>query len=399
VSTIPAALGHPLPAFPVWQTEPREIDRIVFDVVIVGGGVIGLAVAREAALARRRVCLLERGETGAEATGASAGMLAAQLEAHEAGPLLALSLRSRALYPEFVSRLEAESGLSVDLRREGAIVVALGEVERDELWRRAKEQHRLGLEVETLSRDEVRRLEPPVCGEATGGIRLPHEHTLDPRLLAAALRRAAERAGAEIRTGAEATEFLADDGVVRGVRIAPGDEVPAREVVVAAGAWSGALAGPGIAAPPSEAVRGQMLCFTAPGLLRHVVASEEVYLVPRSDGRVLAGATMERVGFDRRVTGAGLARLSTAALRLVPALADAAFHSAWAGLRPAAPDGLPVIGRAAPGLLYACGHLRNGIVLAPITAVMVGRLLRGGSLDAEAAPFDPKRFTPAAPPP
>ncbi|HET8947573.1 MAG TPA: FAD-dependent oxidoreductase, partial [Candidatus Polarisedimenticolia bacterium] len=165
-----------------------------------------------------------------------------------------------------------------------------------------------------------------------------------------------------------------------------------REVVVAAGAWSGALAAPRLAAPPSEPVRGQMLCFLAPGLIHHVVASGEVYLVPRSDGRVLAGATMEKAGFDRRVTGAGLARLAAASLRLVPALADAAFHSAWAGLRPAAPDGLPVIGRAGPGLLYACGHLRNGIVLAPITAVMVGRLLRGGSPDPEAAPFDPGRF-------
>ena len=363
-----------------------------FDVIVVGGGVIGLAIAREAARAGMSVCLLERGETGGEATGASAGMLAAQFEAHEAGPLLSLSLQSRALYPDFVRDVEAESGLSIDLRREGAIVVALDEAERNELDRLAKAQHRLGLEVESLSRDDVRRREPAASREVTGGIRLPHEHTLDPRLLAAALRRAAERAGAEIRTGAEVSALLARDGVVRGVRLAPGLEVRAREVVVAAGAWSGSFALPGIAAPPSEPVRGQMLCFLAPDLIRHVVASGEIYLVPRSDGRVLAGATMEKAGFERRVTGAGLARLTAAALRLVPALADAAFHSAWAGLRPGAPDGLPAIGRAAEGLVYACGHLRNGIVLAPITAVMVGRLLGGGSLDTAAAPFDPKRF-------
>ncbi|HYV17611.1 MAG TPA: glycine oxidase ThiO [Verrucomicrobiae bacterium] len=366
--------------------------RSAFDVVVVGGGVIGLGIAREGARAGMSVCLLERGETGGEATGASAGMLAAQLEAHEAAPLRSLALRSRELYPDFVRQVEAEADLSVDLRREGAVVVALDEAGRSELGRQAKDQHRLGLEVETLSREELLRLEPAVCREAIGGIRLPHEHTLDPRLLAAALRRAAERAGAEIRTGAEVAELLAEHGVVRGVRTADGHEVRAREVVVAAGAWSGALAVPGMTAPPSEPVRGQMLCFLAPGLLRHVVASEDIYLVPRSDGRVLAGATMEKAGFDRRVTGAGLARLSAAALRLVPALADAVFHSAWAGLRPAAPDGLPAIGRAAPGLVYACGHLRNGIVLAPITAVMVGRLLGGGSLDSAAAPFDPKRF-------
>ena len=193
----------------------------------------------------------------------------------------------------------------------------------------------------------------------------------------------------------EVTGLVVDDGVVCGARTAAGDEVRAREIVVAAGAWSGAFAAPGFPAPPSEPVRGQMICFTAPGLVRHVVASEQVYLVPRSDGRVLAGATMERAGFDRRVTGAGLARLSAAALRLLPGLAEAAFHSAWAGLRPAAPDGLPVIGRAAPGLVYACGHLRNGILLAPITAVMAGRLLRGESLEADAAPFDPRRFASA----
>ncbi|HET8946653.1 MAG TPA: FAD-dependent oxidoreductase, partial [Candidatus Polarisedimenticolia bacterium] len=209
-----------------------------FDVIVVGGGVIGLAIAREAARSGMSVCLLERGETGGEATGASAGMLAAQLEAHEAGPLLALSLRSRALYGEFVRQVEAESGLPVDLRREGAVVVALDETGRDALWRQAKDQHRLGLDVETLSRDDVRRLEPAVCGEATGGIRLPHEHTVDPRLLAAALRGAAERAGAEIRTGVEAAALVSGEGVVRAVRTTAGDEVRAREVVVAAGAWS-----------------------------------------------------------------------------------------------------------------------------------------------------------------
>jgi glycine oxidase len=364
----------------------------MFDVVVAGGGVIGLAIAREAARSGLRVVLLERGETGGEATGASAGMLAAQFEAHEAGPLLALSLKSRALYPEFVRGLEADAGMRVDLRREGALVVGLDEAGRRTLAQTAEAQRRMGLDVETLGADGIRRLEPAIAERATGGLLLPHEHTVDPRLLAAALRRAAEKAGAEIRTGAEVTGLVAERGAVRGVRVSGSADLAAREVVVAAGAWAGRLGAAGFVSPPSEPVRGQMLCFSAPDLIRHVVASEEVYLVPRSDGRLLAGSTMEHVGFDRSVTAEGILRIAAAALRLVPRLAAAPFHSAWAGLRPAAPDGLPVIGRAGPGLLYACGHLRNGIVLTPITALRIAQLLRGEHPDEDFAPFDPKRF-------
>ena len=362
------------------------------DVLIVGGGVIGLAVAREAARSGLSVRLLERGAPGGEATGASAGMLAAQLETHEPGPLLALALASRALYPAFLRALERETGESVDLRREGALVVALDEAEREAMARSASAQRRMGLDVKTLDAVEIRALEPAVSAEIRGGMHLPHEHTVDPRRLAETLRRAAEAAGAEIRAGCEAAGVIMERGTARGVRLAGGTDQRAREVVVAAGAWAGALEAEGIVVPPSEPVRGQMLCFAAPGLVRHVVASEEVYLVPRSDGRLLAGSTMERAGYDRSVTAAGLARIAAAAIRLVPGLGAAAFHSAWAGLRPGAPDGLPVLGRAAPGLLYACGHLRNGIVLTPITAAIIGRLLREEAPGVDLTPFDPGRF-------
>ena len=369
------------------------MERAV-DVLIVGGGVIGLAIAREAARSGMSVRLLERGETGGEATGASAGMLAAQLEAHEPGPLLSLSLESRTLYPAFLRALESETGESVDLRREGGLVIALDEAAREAIARSASAQRRMGLDVKTLDAVEVRALEPLVSGDTRGGMHLPHEHTVDPRRLAEALRRAAEAAGAEICTGAEATAILMERKTARGVRLADGRDQRAREVVVAAGAWAGALQAEGIAVPPSEPVRGQMLCFAAPGIVRHVVASEEVYLVPRSDGRLLAGSTMERAGYDRSVTASGMAGIAAAAIRLVPRLGHAAFHSAWAGLRPGAPDGLPVLGRAAPGLLYACGHLRNGIVLTPITAAIVGRLLRGEAAGFDLTPYDPLRFGP-----
>ena len=364
------------------------------DVLIVGGGVIGLAIAREVARSGMSVRLLERGATGGEATGASAGMLAAQLEAHEPGPLLSLSLASRALYPDFLRALQGETGETVDLRREGALVVALDEAEREALARSASAQRRMGLDVKTLDAVEIRELEPLVSGDAHGGMHLPHEHTVDPRRLVEVLRRAAEAAGAEVRAGVEATCILMERGTARGARAADGTEHRARETVVAAGAWAGALPAEGIPVPPSEPVRGQMLCFAAPGIVRHVVASEEVYLVPRSDGRLLAGSTMERAGFDRSVTAEGMARIAAAAIRLVPRLAAAAFHSAWAGLRPGTPDGLPVLGRAAPGLLYACGHLRNGIVLTPLTAAIVARILRGEAPGTDLSPFDPRRFGP-----
>jgi len=215
------------------------------DVVVVGGGVIGLAIAWEAARGGMKVTLLERGETGHEATGASAGMLAAQLEAHEPGPLLTLSLRSRALYPGFLRDLEADSGMSVDLRREGALVAALDDAGWETLARTAEAQRRMGLDVETLTAQEIREREPAIAERATGGMLLPHEHTVDPRLLAAALRRAAEQSGADIRPGSDVTGLVAEAGCVRGVRVPGSPDVAAREVVVAAGAWAGSLGAPG----------------------------------------------------------------------------------------------------------------------------------------------------------
>jgi glycine oxidase len=200
----------------------------------------------------------------------------------------------------------------------------------------------------------------------------------------------------DIKARTEVAALTVAEGRVTGVLSADGAAHPAGAVVVAAGAWSGTLAGPGLAPPPSEPVRGQIVAFAAPGLIRHVLHGGTCYLVPRSDGRVLAGSTMERAGFDRRVTAEGLAHLATAALALVPGLAPAAFHRAWAGLRPAAPDSLPIIGPAAvPGLHYACGHLRNGIVLAPLTARAIVGMLRGEGAVVDGidlGPFSPLRF-------
>jgi len=366
------------------------------DVLVVGAGVIGLAIAREAARAGMSVRLFDRGEPGGEASGASAGILAAQLEAHEPGPMLPPALASRALYPALVAALRNESGLDVDLRRDGALVVARGAAMADELERAFHFQRAQGLAVERLDAAALRRAEPALTETALFGLRLPDEASLDPALLVRALRLAVERAGVDIAARTEVAALRVAGGRVTGVVSTDGAAHPAGAVVVAAGAWSGALAGPGIAPPPSEPVRGQIVAFAAPGLIRHVLHDGARYLVPRSDGRVLAGSTMERAGFDRRVTAEGLAHLAAAALALVPGLATAAFHSTWAGLRPAAPDGLPIIGPAAvPGLLYATGHLRNGIVLAPLTArAIVGMLREEGAVvdGVDLGPFSPLRF-------
>jgi glycine oxidase len=370
------------------------VDRAI-DVLVVGGGVIGLAVAREAARAGLSVRLLERGEPGGEASGASAGILSAQLEAHHPGPILPLALASRALYPPLVAALKDETGIDVDLRREGALLVARGAAAALELEHTFAFQRGRGLPVERLDAGALRRAEPALTGTAILGLHLPDEASLDPVALVRALRHAAEGAGADIRAHVEVAALCAAGGRVTGAVASDGTTHPAGFVVVAAGAWAGAIAGPGLAPVPSEPVRGQIVAFEAPGLIRHVLHGGSCYLVPRSDGRVLAGSTMEHAGFDRRVTAEGLAHLATAALALVPGLGEASFHRAWAGLRPAAPDGLPVIGPAAGGLLYACGHLRNGIVLTPLTARAIVGMVRGEGVVVEGidlAPFSPMRF-------
>jgi glycine oxidase len=364
------------------------------DVLVVGGGVIGLAIAREAARSGLSVLLLERGETGCEASGASAGMLAAQLEGHDEGPLARLCLDSRALFPAFLDAVETESGIGVDRRTEGAIEVARGDAAAMELERSCRRQRERGLPVELLDAAALRRAEPALRDDACLGLLLPLEHTLDPPALLRALRVAAERTSVRILTSVEVTRVTTANGRVSGVATAGGAKHAAAQVVIAAGAWSGSIVVDGWTMPRSEPVRGQIVCYRAADLLRHVVATDDCYLVPRGDGRILVGSTMERAGFDRRVTAQGVETLGAAAIALVPALAGAALHGAWAGLRPGSDDGLPLLGPGGPeGLLHAWGHLRNGIVLTPLTARVIAGLLRGEAAGPDLKPFDPRRFS------
>jgi glycine oxidase len=359
------------------------------DVLIVGGGIIGLAIAREAALAGLSVRLFEPGEPGGEASGAAAGMLGAQLEAEHHDPFTDLGLASRKLYDEFIASIREESGVDPNHRTQGTLVVACSPDEEEMLERRFTFQREARLEVERLDRTAMLQHEPGIGRSFGGGLMLPHDTSIEPPLFMRGLRLAAVRAGVDIRCGAPVSRLLSKNRRVVGAEVA-GEVWVSGTVVMAAGAWSGAIEGEAITPPPTSPVKGQIVCLEAePATLRHLLWTTGLYLVPRGDGRIVIGSTSERIGFDRSVTAGALSSLIDRAVALIPAFSGAAFHSAWAGLRPAVPDGLPVIG---PGAV-ACGHFRHGILLAPITARIVVRLLRGENPEFDLAPFDPRRFT------
>ena len=382
------------------------------DVAVAGGGLIGLAAARELARRGARVTLIEAGEPGSEASRAAGGMLAPQSEADRDDEFFRLQCASREMYPAFAEQLREETGRDVELDRTGTLYLALTEEDERELEARHRWQREAGLEVERLTCAEARSLEPALSPRVRLALRFPRDWQVENRELLAALREAAERYGTAVMTETRALGVRARGGRVEGVETSRGF-VAAGAVVVAAGAWSSQieLRGEGGAAAPPPAprvvpVRGQMLCFApqvegAP-LLRHVVYSRRGYLVPRRDGRLLAGSTTEEAGFRKEVTAEGLHSILSHALEIAPAAAGLALADAWAGLRPRADDALPVIGESpsARGLFYATAHYRNGVLLAPLTADAVSRMVIGG--DAAGAPppyevqsFSPSRFPPA----
>jgi glycine oxidase len=363
------------------------------DVLVIGGGVIGCAIARLLARDGRRTLLLERDEPGAHASWAAAGMLAPLAEADEPGPFLSLLLQSRAMYPELARALREETGMEVGYRDEGSLYLALTPADEATLEARYRWQAEAGLPVERLGREEALALEPGIAPAVRGALRFPEDHQVDNRLLSRALARAATAAGAEIRAGVEVSEILVEGGRAVGVRTEDGERIDAGAVVVAAGSWAGAIGG--LPRPlPVSPVHGQLLAVhTAPPLFRHVVHTPRVYLVPRADGRLIVGATVERVGFEKAVTPAGLMSLLVPALEAAPSLADAPLVESWSGLRPGTPDGLPILGPdpEVGGLHYAAGHYRNGILLAPVTADLISRSLQR-CYPPELAPFSISRF-------
>jgi glycine oxidase len=352
------------------------------DAVVVGGGVIGLACAWRAAERGLRVRVLERDQPGAGASGVAAGMLAPVGEATWGeDELLELALRSHALWPGFASELAAVSDRDVGYLDLGAVHVALDRDEAAELHRRYELMRSLDLDAAWLRASEARALEPGLTTGLAAGVSAPHEAAADPRATLAALRIAAERAGVEIRLKAEVVGARLDGDRLAGVWTADGEEHRAPAVVLAAGAWSAAAWLPREARPAVRPVKGQVLTLRAAGapICERIIVTERAYIVPRGDGRVVVGATVEEQGFDARVTAGGVYELLREAYRALPEIAELELVEAVAGLRPTTPDNMPLIGPGAvDGLVLATGHFRNGILLAPLTAERVADLLVGG---------------------
>lgn len=359
--------------------------------LVVGGGVIGCALARELAREGVRTTVVERGEPGGEASGAAAGLLSPQAEALAPGSFFDLALASRDLYPEWSEELRRETGIDVGYRRTGILRCDFGE-DSGGLESRLAWQRPAGLSVEEAGRERIAALSGGLVGrDVSRAFFFPDDGVVDPVPLMRALAVSAERGGVKLLRNRTVRRFAVEGGVCVGVETEGEGEVLRADCVVdAAGAW--ASFDRKTAALPVEPVRGQMVELKPLRPLPTVAWSEDVYLVPRTDGRVLAGSTEERVGFVREVTASAVARLVVAACRLVPDLASGVFSRAWAGLRPGTADGLPILGASAvPGLWLAAGHFRNGILLAPATARLLARAIAGDA-PPELRPFSLDRF-------
>ncbi len=373
-----------------------------FDVAVVGGGIIGLAVAWRAQRHGMRVVLLEREPALASgATHAAAGMLAPVSEAHVAEQeLLALGLESAARYPAFVAQLAQESPLDAGFLACGTLRVARDRDEAEALDRERAVREQLGLPAERLLPTAARRREPGLAPTIRLALDFPDDHAVDPRAVARALADAFASAGGELRTGAEVSALRSEGDRVTGVTLGDGggEPVAADQVVVATGAWTEQLGGlPAQARVPVRPVKGQILRLrdpAGPGLMTRVLRMDPGYLVPRGDGRYVLGATMEERGYETDVTAGGVFELLRDAIELVPGLSELVLEEVEAGLRPGTPDNAPALGPGAlRGLHWAAGHHRNGILLAPITADLLLQSLTGTPLDPLAAPFAPDRFT------
>lgn len=363
------------------------------DVAIVGGGVIGGAIALELARRGLAVTLLESGRIGRGASRAAAGVLAPDYGAHDNPRLAALAADSLALWPDWAEALERESGVGLNYRRDGLLHVWVDPSAPGLPPDLATEPPppEVG---ERIGPAEVRKLEPSLTGPIAGGVLARSDAHVDNPRLAPALARAAGDRGVRVRTGTPVVELLIESNRCLGVRAAGGERIEAGAVVIAAGVWSGAVAASTGIAMPMEPWRGQMLAFEADARpLRRSVFCGELVLVPRPYGPLVVGTTLERAGFDPRVTLGGLAQILARAERVAPGLANLTLAKSWAGLRPGTPDGLPYLGPVPglAGLHVATGHGRKGIILAPITARLMTRLIADGQVDDGLRPFLPAR--------
>jgi glycine oxidase len=350
-----------------------------WDTIIIGAGIIGLSLALALRKRRASVLVVERGEPGREASYAAGGMLVG-CGLETPAVLQPLATASARLYPGFVDELELESGVHVDLRDHGTIVFPAPE----DVYERP------GFTLASLLPVPLAELEPALADPQRPAFYLK-ERSVDPRALCTAAWKAAKRRGIDFSSGDEVTSVTVSHGRATGVRTIK-TAFHADKVVNCAGAWSGQIPPHTF---PTRPVKGQMLCLLMPSptLLNHVVRSPEVYLIPRSDGRLLVGATVEEAGFDKRTDIATMQRFHRVALDLIPELRNGKILEDWAGLRPGTPDALPILGpTATPGYYVATGHFRDGILLAPITADVMAAVMEGQTPEYDLVPFYPARF-------
>jgi glycine oxidase len=348
-----------------------------WDVIVVGGGIIGLSIARELRKHGAEVLVVERGEPGGEASHAAGGMLA-NCGDETPAPLQPLAQASAEMYPEFAHELEDESGVNVDLRSDGTLLFPAPGHAVEQITG-----------ANPLSRP-LAELEPELNASGRRAVFL-RERSVCPRALIQAALKAAKHRGVDVASGGTVTSVDVSGGRAMGVTT---DKTVYRgdKVVNCAGAWAGQIRPVEV---PARPVKGQMVCFVMPqrDVLRHVVRSSEIYLIPRTDGRLLAGATVEEAGFDKRTVPETIQRLRRAAIAMLPALEGARVLEDWAGLRPGTPDGLPILGESRiPGYFVATGHFRDGILLAPVTARIMARVVTGRDVGCDLSPFSVERF-------
>ena len=366
-----------------------------FDVAIAGGGLIGGAIALELARAGLQVGVFDRQQPGQEASWAGAGILSPAPENPGMIPAVELFKASLDLYPEFVALVEEISEQEAGFRPKGTLEALFSRNAREELSTLIAVHHGLGLRAEAIRAEDARELEPALSEEMEAGILRPDEASVDNRALTKAVLEAARRSGAEIFPGCRATAIRSEAGEASRSMglIFKNDRVEARWTVVAAGCFSSEIKGVERYAPVRPA-KGQMISLRADELkIERVLWSEKIYLVPRNDGRILAGATIEYAGFDKETTAGSIEKIISPAIELAPGLAGARIEEMWAGLRPDSPDHLPILGPTdLDGLLIATGHFRSGILLAPVTAKLIREWITEQRVSIDWERFSPLRF-------
>ena len=367
-----------------------------FDVVVAGGGLIGGSIALELARAGLRVGLFDRQEPGQEASWAGAGILSPAPESAAMVSLVPLGKASMAIYPEFVGMVEEISGQSAGYRPKGTLQALFSRDAREELSTVIALHHGLGLKAEPLRAEDARELEPCLSEELEAAVLRPDEASVDNRAMTQAVLEAAGRSGVEFFPGRGAEAIWREGARCLGLHL-KNEKIEAPWTVIAAGCFSAGIEGVAAYAPVRPA-KGQMIALRADDLrIERVLWSENIYLVPRNDGRILAGATVEYTGFEKGLTAGGLQKIFSGAIELSPGLAAARVEETWAGLRPDSPDHLPILGPTdIDGLLIATGHFRGGILLTPITARLVCEWVTQQRVSVDWDRFSPLRFQSAS---